>query len=334
MIKTQEPEGLEERFKEPEGFRFHSFEREGRNIRFGSVSPKDSIPDATVVCLPGLSEPIEKYYETARDLLDKNLAVWIIDWMGQGGSGRYLDNPHKRHAASFDEDVKDLHYLIMEYIKHSSVSPDKGRIPMAMLSHSLGGNIGVRYLEEHDDIFECAGLSTPFFGIPGISNLPEPVLLPLARVFKEIAGSKYAKGQKDWSQESRSDAPGTSEFSTDSIRDTLHKKWLEANPELQIGGVTYAWVYQALASCRKIKKAAANIQTPILIGMAGQDTVVHNDAIEAVHNLMPNSDLIEFPDAQHEIIMEQDSIRTPFLDGFYDLIHKNIIEKPETLKPF
>ena len=62
---------LEERFLEPEGWRWHSFTRPtqsgGRKIRFGSVFPKDSVPDAVVVCLPGLSEFSEKYYEMSRE---------------------------------------------------------------------------------------------------------------------------------------------------------------------------------------------------------------------------------------------------------------------------
>lgn len=329
MIKTVTPAGLEERFTEPEGFRFHSFEREGRKIRFGSVSPKDSIPDAVVVCLPGLSEPIEKYFETARDLLDKNLAVWVIDWMGQGGSGRYLDNKHKRHNANFDEDVEDLHYLVLEYIKHASVHPDKGRIPMAMLSHSMGGNIGLRYLEKHKDVFECAGFSAPLLGIPGLRSIPEALLLPLAYSFAKIAGKAYANGQ-DWSPITRPEPPGEGEFSSDPIRDGLHREWLSANPELQIGGVTYRWVYEALKSCKHAKKAADNVQTPSLIAIAGQDTIVDNSKIKP----MPNSKMLELATAKHEILMENDDIRNTFFDSFFELIQENILDKPETLRPF
>jgi len=330
MIKTVTPAGLEERFTEPEGFRFHSFEREGRKIRFGSVSPKDSIPDAVVVCLPGLSEPIEKYFETARDLLDKNFSVWVIDWMGQGGSGRYLDNPHKRHNANFDEDVEDLHYLILEYIKHASVHPDKGRIPMAMLSHSMGGNIGLKYLEKHTDVFECAGFSAPLLGIPGISNIPEAILLPLAKVFANTVGKSYAKGQKDWSPITRREPLGEGEFSSDPVRDGLHREWLSANPELQIGGVTYRWVYEALKSCKHAKEAADNVQTPSLIAIAGKDTIVDNSKIKA----MPNSKMLELATAKHEILMETDDIRNAFFDSFFELIQENILDKPETLRPF
>ncbi len=156
---------LETRLTQPEGWRWHSFEHEGRKIRFGSVSPKDSIPDAVIVCLHGVREFSEKYFETARWCLDNNFAFWTCDWVGQGKSTRYLKNPQKRYNLSFNRDVEDLHAFIIGYIKHSSVHPDKGRIPMAMLAHSMGANIGMRYLAKYPDTFECAALTAPMIGI-------------------------------------------------------------------------------------------------------------------------------------------------------------------------
>lgn len=334
MTNITIPNDLEERFKAPHGFRFHSFTREGRKIRFGSAFPKDSIPDAIVVCLPGLSEPIEKYYELARDLLDRNLAVWVIDWMGQGASSRYLKNPHKRHSSGFSEDVKDLHFLVAEYVKHSSVHPDRGRIPMAMLGHSLGGNIGMRYLAEHPNIFECAAFSAPLFGLHKISDFPDGLIMGAAKILGSVAGAKYAKNQDNWSPATRDHTPGEGPFSSDVARDCVHMKWLEANPDLQIGGVTYKWVHRSLVSCKKIKKSAPSIQTPILIGLAEDDTIVHNGEIEKIAAALPNGKLVKLANSKHEILMEKDEIREIFIGAFYQLIRENIIDKPETLKPF
>ncbi|MFP4313394.1 MAG: alpha/beta fold hydrolase [Alphaproteobacteria bacterium] len=334
MIKINTPEGLEERFTQPAGFRFHSFEREqGRRIRFGSVFPKDSYPDAVVLCLPGLSECIEKYFETARDLLDKNLAVYIMDWMGQGGSDRYTDNPHKRHSAGFEEDVKDLAYFYSEYIKHSSVVPDKGRLPLAMLAHSMGGNIGLRFMAENPDVVECASISAPMAGIAMLNQIPKPVVRPLAEVFARIAGDKYAFHQYDWGVNPLHE-PGKGIYSNDAARDSLHRQWVDANPDLQIGGVTFGWVRDAVASCQKLHKAAPAIQKHVILGLAEQDTIVDNDAIRSLHASLPNSKLLEFQNAKHEILMETDDIRREFLNSFYQQIQDNILAKPETLKPF
>ena len=332
-LMTTTPDNLEERFTEPKGFRWHSFTREGRTIRFGSSFPQDSIPDAVVVVLPGLSEFGEKYYELARNLNDANLAFWVIDWMGQGGSGRYLSNPNIRHSTGFDEDVEDLHYLILEYIKHSSVHPDKGRIPMAMLGHSMGGNIGLRYLQKHPESFECAAFSAPMMAMNELERFPGSIALGVTAIFNTLKGKSYAFGQKDWHEKARPN-PGHDEFSNDTQRGSLHARWQIKNPELRLGGVSFGWVYAALKSCLQVRKDMPLLQKDLMVGYAGQDTVVSNKAITDAFNTHPHVQLKEYPDAQHEILMELDTTRSAFLNDFYQLIQKTIIDKPETLKPF
>ncbi|MBL4804605.1 MAG: alpha/beta fold hydrolase, partial [Alphaproteobacteria bacterium] len=197
---------LEERFLEPEGWRWHNFKRPAaggdRKIRFGSVFPKDSVPDAVVVCLPGLSEFAEKYYETARTCLDHNLAFWTLDWYGQGGSERYLKNRQKRHGVSFDEDVEDFRYFITEYVKHACVHPDVGRIPLAMLGHSMGATIGLKYLQKYPDMFECAGFVAPLMGLERVKNIPIGALLPVSGALRTM-GKSYIAGGSDWKPEMR-----------------------------------------------------------------------------------------------------------------------------------
>ncbi|MFN3700073.1 MAG: alpha/beta fold hydrolase [Alphaproteobacteria bacterium] len=333
MTDTKPSFTLEERFTEPEGFRWHQFKRDNRTLRFGAVSPKHSIPDAVVVCLPGLSEYGEKYYELARNMLDKNMAFWVIDWMGQGGSGRYLPNTFKRHSAGFDEDIEDLHYFITEYIKHSSVHPDKGRIPMAMIAHSMGGNVGLRYLEKYPNIFECAAFSAPMLGIKNLEKFPLNVLIALTEIMNAVSGIQYAPGQKDWSKNDRPKV-GNDEFSGDPLRGEIHQYWQRENPALRIGGVTNKWLYDALRSCRDVHKAISNIQQDMIVGIAQKDIIVSNAAIRNAFRASHNAKLHEYPDAQHELLMERDSIRAPFLDAFYELVDRTILQKPETLKPF
>ncbi|MAE52457.1 MAG: alpha/beta hydrolase [Micavibrio sp.] len=332
-LQTTIPENLEERFHPPEGFRWHSFKREGRHIRFGSVFPKDSIPDAVIVVLPGLSEYGEKYYELARNLNDANLAFWVIDWMGQGGSGRYLDNREMRHSADFKEDIADLHYLILEYIKHSSVHPDKGRIPMAMLGHSMGAHIGLRYLHHHPEFFECAGFSSPMIGIRGLDALPGPLMVGLSKFLNLVAGKSYAFGQYNWDKSQRT-SPGHDEFSGDAKRGALHDLWQNENPDLRVGGVTFRWVYEALKSCRALKKEAKSISKDMIIRYAEKEDIVSNSSTKGLFQSQEHLDIQECQGAHHEILMETDDIRSGFLNEFYQLVQKTIIEKPETLKPF
>jgi len=332
MSQTNSPPDIEPRFQPPEGWRWHGFERiKGRKIRFGSVFPQDSIPDAVMVCLQGVREFSEKYYEMAHWCLDNNMAFWICDWAGQGKSTRFLPNRQKRHSQGFDADIDDLHYFIMEYIKHSSVHPDKGRIPMAMLAHSMGANIGLRYIAKHPDIFECAGLTSPMIGIKAFSKIPQSLALMATKTCSTIMGSSYIPAGGDWKKGS-----GYARLTSDTIRAEIYDRWYEFDSELQCGDVTYGWVHEAQLSCLNLKKEILDndIQTHCLFALAGKEDLVDNKIANKVIGHLPNAKVIEYPNSFHEILMEKDEIRDNFLKHFYDLVKERIIDRPETLKPF
>ena len=322
---------LEPRFCEPEGWRWHSFEREGRKIRFGSAFPKDSIPDAVVVCLQGAREFTEKYYETAHWCLENNLAFWTCDWVGQGKSSRLLSNPQKLHSDGFDKHVEDLQYFILQYIKHSSVHPDKGRIPMALLAHSMGAHIGMHHLCKYPNTFECAAFSAPMIGIKLLRQYPQYLTLGAAALCKALMGKSYVPRGNDWGKRRES-----ARLSRDPKRSEIHNAWCDHDPELQCGDVTYGWVYEAHRSCIALKQSISknDITTPCFFGIPQQEDLVDNKLAENVIGKMPNAKLLEYPDAYHEILMETDTVRDDFLNHFYELIEQTIIDRPETLKPF
>lgn len=324
---------LEERFTQPEGWRWHNFTRDNRRMRFGSVFPKDSIPDAVIVCLQGVREFNEKYFETARWALDNNMAFWVFDWMGQGKAKRYLDNPQKRHGEDFKNYVDDLHYLIIEYIKHSSVHPDKGRIPLAMLAHSMGANIGLRYLHQYPTTFECAALSAPMIGLKVFEKIPQGIASFAASCISACAGKSYIPHGGDWVN-----TPPSQDrlLSSDPKRSLIHNAWMQADPELCCGEVTLGWVNHAQASCRAVqhKDFAPSVKTPLLVGIPAHEHLVDNTMTRKVCARMPHATLLDLPDAHHELLMEQDHIRDAYLGGFYNLITERIIKRPESLKPF
>ncbi len=329
MITKPEAPSIEKRFHQPDGWRWHSFERvKGRKIRFGSIFPQDSIPDAVVVCLQGLGEFSEKYFELARWCNDNNMAFWVFDWAGQGKSSRYLSNPQKRHSTGFDEDIADLHYIVMEYIKHSSVHPDKGRIPLAMIAHSMGGNLGLRYLQKHPDMFECAAFSAPMTGIKPFQKTPQFIASAATFLLNILAGTSYIPKGGDWKKDAKA-----YKLSSDPIRSLLDDQWFEHDPELISGGVTFGWLHAAQKSCMALKKAPP-IKTACLFGIAGYENLVDNKITMKMVSRMENAKIIDYPESFHEILMEKDDIRDDFLSNFYKLVKENIIDRPETLKPF
>ena len=102
---------LEQRFQTPDGWQWGQItSREDQFLRYGWVAPKG----ATALCVifPGLSEYCEKYFEVVRDLTDRNFAVAVIEWRGQGLSWRHLKDHNKRHHDDFTYDEEDAKTLL------------------------------------------------------------------------------------------------------------------------------------------------------------------------------------------------------------------------------
>lgn len=323
---------LEPRFLEPPGWRWHYLKnRDNKKLRFGTAYPESRLPSAVVVILPGRAEFAEKYFEVANDLLKQNLSVWILEWQGQGLSDRYIPKyPQRGHSEDFGQHVDDLHEFILEYVKHACVHPDVGRIPMVMLAHSTGANIGLRYIHQHPDMFESAAMTAPLLGIPAASKYPDFAV----KLLSLLAGRRYAFAQGDWSAEPDPKHPLF--LSSDPIRSTIFNSWLRDNPELRIGGATFGWVRHALVSGKILQKPEIlqTIRTPILIALAGKEELIDNEAVRKAAQYLPHARVLELPDSAHEIMMERDEIRNRFMEAFLQLIKETVIDRPESLKTF
>jgi lysophospholipase len=303
--------GLEERFLQPAGWQWHNFMHNGRQVRFGRVMPQN--PEAIIVCLPGLSEFAEKYYETAHDCLKRNFGFYVIDWLGQGKSERLVRNSQKRHSLGYVQDVEVLHTLITQHIEKNA--------PLAMLAHSMGAHIGLHYLIKHPGIFSCACLSAPLLAVKGLQILPGPLAGLATRITSLLAPLSYVAGFSDWRESVRT-TPALNFFSGDEVRSAIHNAWCLADPDLQVGGITYGWLYETHKSCLELwrKERLKSVAIPCVIGLAGRENFVSNAAIRKAASIMPNAKLLEFPDSRHEILMESDEIRNKLLDAFYELI--------------
>ncbi len=274
--------------------------------------PNGETPTAIVICLPGLSEFAEKYFETARNCIGQNLGFFVIDWMGQGKSGRYLKDPHKRHGVDFIEDVKDLEMLIQGHVPKD--------IPLVMLAHSMGGNIGLRYLDNHKGRFKCAGFSAPMLGIEALNKVPLSGVI--AFIMQNLASTSYIFGGKGWRAELRPQ-PDV-QFSTDAARARVHNAWCLADPALQVGAVTFGWLYNALKSYRLAFKTSLCI--PCFIASAGRDSIVDSAKIKTFAEKQSACSHQHYPNAAHEILMERDEIRDDFFARFYGLIKESIVD--------
>ena len=103
---------LAERFLPPREFVWGSFsgERRRRAALGAFAGPRGDSAKARAACViaVGFGEFIEKHFETMRDLAARGIAVWCLDWRGQGRSIRPSRFPTRPRARNFSRDAEDL----------------------------------------------------------------------------------------------------------------------------------------------------------------------------------------------------------------------------------
>ena len=306
---------LEDRFLPPANWQSGNFVNPETNhhIHYSFVLP-DQKPKAIIVALPGLSEFGEKYIETARYFTKQGFGFYVIDWAYQGRSSRFKENTHKRSSDGYETDISDLHYLITNHIKTDS--------PLCMLGHSMGGNIGLRFLAEYPDLFSAASFSAPMLGIYDLRFF-YPVVKIVFRFIKNF--NSYVPGGKDWHEKARK-SDGSDIFSSDPVRDKIHNAWCLANPELQIGNPTMLWLMESLRSIEFLsnRDILSKIDIPVLLTTAGKEKLVDNKAVKRAGRFIPNSKLLELKKSRHEILMERDEIRDRFIKETESLFNQSI----------
>jgi lysophospholipase len=286
---------------------------DGTRIRAARWCP-DSATLGTVVILNGRTEFIEKYFEVIGNLLERGYAVASLDWRGQGLSDRPLANRHKGHVVNFDLYVSDLHQVMNEFIAPACPRPFRA------LSHSMGGNITLRYLHQHSGVFTAAAFSAPMWGI-GKAARPGTALRAFSALTNAIGlGRSYvpgAGGDYDDSAREFEDNPLTH----DAERFARFVAQIDAEPRLELGAPTLGWGGQAIRSMdlTHAEGFAEAISIPIRVCSAGADALVSVAAQTLLCQRLPNAKQIVIPEAKHELLMEIDTYRKLMFAAFDEL---------------
>jgi len=275
----------------------------GMRVRVGHRAPATALPRGTVVVLPGRAEFIEKYAETLDELTALGFAATILDWRGQGGSDRFLNDRWRGHVVQVEDYLADLDAVVARLVQRRATPP------FLMLAHSMGGHVGLRYLHDRPGTFAGAVMSAPMFGIR-LQPTPEPLARAICAVAIRLgAAHRYAPGQRARDPDRIAFARNRLTSCERHFDDLLRQ--VAATPELALGGVTYGWLGAALRSIALTRQPGylEAIQTPVLVCQAGQERIVSNRAEAEVARRLPRGRLVVFPDARHELLRERDPIR-------------------------
>ena len=298
--------------------------------QLGTLSAHDGLPlrtavwpappggaRGTVVLLQGRAEFIEKYGETADDLTARGFAVYALDWRGQGGSGRMLDNGRKGHVVSYEDYLSDLD-LFLERL----VLPDAPR-PIVVLAHSMGGHIVLRHRAEHD------ARAAPYFakGIalsaPMVDILMSPAELALGAGLTVAAMSVGLRNQYVPVRGPFPPPFDGNPLTRDRARYERMERLMRENPTLAIDWPTVGWLAATRRSVAVLRSRGypERVGTPVLMIGAADDRVVSNAAQARLAARLPDCRLQTIPDARHEPLMETDDVRArvfALFDAFVD----------------
>ncbi len=282
------PPPLPERFLPPPGFLWGSYiAADGAVLRWGHLPVAHA--RAECVMVGGFGEFIEKQLETVRDLAARGIAVWCLDWRGQGGSIRPRRLPTRPRARKFDRDAEDLAAF--------AASRLSGRLPRLLVAHSMGGAIALICLRRHPQLFAAAVLSSPMVGLR-TGRVPPTLFRFITRPARAAGlGFCFIPGAHKWRPD-HLPSPERSRITTDAERCRLRHAWFSAEPGLRLDQATYGWVDSALGLVARISKPEflAGIETPILLGRAEREVVVSRKAQRRAAHLLPNCTLVELPE--------------------------------------
>lgn len=263
----------------------------------------------TVAILPGRAEFIEKYFETAADLLARNFDVAILDWRGQGLSDRLAADPGKSHVPNFNAYELDLNALRAEVLTPFC------KPPFFALGHSMGGAILLAQAHAGRSPFQRLALSAPMIDIHGL-RFPNGTRALARALWLVGLGRAYIPGGRSNPYVSRGFAGNI--LTSDPVRFERIAATIEANPEIAVADPTISWVNAAFRLMRRFEdiEYPRRTLTPTLIIAAGADTLVDTAAAQLFGSRLKAGKVVTIPYALHEILIERDAIREQFWAAF------------------
>ncbi len=270
---------------------------DGVRIRLGAWTQGRK---GTVLLFTGRTEFIEKYGGTVRDFAELGYATITLDWRGQGLSDRALKDRSTGHVHNFLDYQNDVAALV------TSARELNMPRPFFLLSHSMGGAIGLRALHNGLDV-RAAVFSAPMWGI-----LISPMVRPFAKILAAVSGVVGLRHLY---------APGTGPktyvdiapyddnlLTTDREMYDMMQHQVRSHPDLALGGPSLGWLHEALSETHKLSRMPSP-DKPAITFLGTNERIVDTKSVVDRMQRWPNGRLDIIPGAEHEVLMETPGTR-------------------------
>lgn len=270
-------------------------------------------PKAGVVISHGFGEFIDKYNEIIYYLTKSGYNVYVMEHRGHSRSDKIGENTEQIQVEDYNYYADDLKIFLDEKV---IIGQEK---KLYLFGHSMGGTIGVLFLEKYPEYFEKAVLSTPMLEI-NLGKKPKSLVKTYTGLKVALnKGMDFAPGEKAYTGQYNFLNSNTN---SKERYDYGYKK-LVNNICFQNGGASIKWLDEALKMTKEInkKKNISKIKANILIFQAGNDVWVDSEAQNEFAKKSSVIKLIKFSDAKHEIYRESDGVLLKYMNDlleFYD----------------
>ncbi|MCF6223904.1 MAG: alpha/beta fold hydrolase [Flavobacteriaceae bacterium] len=253
--------------------------------------------DKVILISTGRTEATIKYKELVFDLFNNGYSVYIHDHRGQGQSGRMTEDHDMGYIDDFQYYIDDMKSFYDTYIKPNNYKKT------FLLTHSMGGAIGMTYLEQNANDFNAAAFSSPMLGFAP----------PGCTVVKIMAGEKpkYAFGQSKYN-----DDKSTFNGNTLTGSQIRYERMIEAFdqvPKAKLGGATFQWANKSCQQFDYIFDNVDKLNTPFVLFSAKNEQIVdpsaHQKFIDAAKASGKEHLAYSVANAQHELLIEKDEQR-------------------------
>lgn len=279
----------------------------GRNLRACTAPPlAGTKARGTVIICPGRTEFIEKYFEVARESQARGFAVVILDWPGQGLSERLLEDTRKGHIDRFETFMGALANGLEKL-------SDRLPRPHVSLAHSMGGAVALAAIAQQLVRVDAAAFSAPMWGLKsGFFGMR--YLVWAMRVTGRSGDYAVQPGPPETFE--------TNIVTHDRDRWQLQRDLVDAQPDLELGPVTWGWLNASLNILQTFTRpqSLAHVTIPVFVASAEEEMLVDNASHTRICKRLKDCDHMLVKGARHEILMETDARRAQFWKGFDRLL--------------
>jgi len=258
----------------------------------------------------GRTEAAIKYKELIFDLYNNGYSIYIHDHRGQGQSARMTEDPDMGYVSNFQFYIDDMKQFYDIYLA------PKNYKKKYLVAHSMGGAIGMTYLEEYPNDFDAAAFSSPMLGLPfGICTAVN--LLEGEEPEYVMGASKYDDSKDHFEGNTLTG----SKIRFDRMIDAFSKV-----SQARLGGATYEWVVKSCEQFDILYDNIDKIKTPFILFSAENEQIVapsaHQEFVERAQELKKDCEAYVVKNAQHELFIEKDTQRIETINKMLNYFEK------------